>query len=81
MNKGLEEMNLLKSWLSNIYARAPGCPVIVVGTHYDKIHKSRRIEEVRQFKERLKCLETKPGKQRVIFILLLNKLNKNFDNC
>ena len=63
MNKGLEEVNLLKSWLSNIYARAPGCPVIVVGTHYDKIHKSKRIEVVHQFIERLNELKTKPGKK------------------
>ena len=65
MHKGLEEVDIVKPWLSNIYARAPGCPVIIVGTHYDKVHKSKRQEVVHQFVEKLNELKANPG----IFVL------------
>ncbi|XP_076111293.1 leucine-rich repeat serine/threonine-protein kinase 2-like isoform X1 [Mytilus galloprovincialis] len=61
INKGLAELELLKPWLSNIYARAPGCPVIVVGTHFDKVHRSQRGNVEKQFIDRLNDLKTKPG--------------------
>ena len=35
ISMGTDEIDKLKPWLSNIHARAPNCPVIVVGTHYD----------------------------------------------
>lgn len=37
--KGVSEVEKLRPWLLNIQARAPNCPVIVVGTHLDNIPK------------------------------------------
>lgn len=37
VNGGDKEINQLKPWLLNIQSRAPGCPVIVVGTHVDQL--------------------------------------------
>ncbi len=37
MSKGDAETSTLRPWLLNIHARAPLCPVIVVGTHIDKL--------------------------------------------
>lgn len=39
---GTDEIDKLKPWLSNIHARAPGCPVIVVGTHYDLLSEGKQ---------------------------------------
>ena len=37
VTKGPEEIANLKPWLLNIQACAPGAPVILVGTHHDKV--------------------------------------------
>ncbi|XP_055882524.1 leucine-rich repeat serine/threonine-protein kinase 2-like isoform X3 [Biomphalaria glabrata] len=58
---GLDEIDKLKPWLSNIHARAPGCPVIVVGTHYDVIPEEDREYVFAQFDVKLKELVNKPG--------------------
>ena len=34
---GTAEVDKMKPWLANIHARAPGCPVVIVGTHYDML--------------------------------------------
>jgi hypothetical protein len=34
---GTDEVDKLKPWLANIHARAPHCPVVIVGTHFDLI--------------------------------------------
>ena len=34
---GTKEVDQMKPWLANIHARAPGCPVVIVGTHYDQL--------------------------------------------
>ncbi|XP_019849257.1 PREDICTED: leucine-rich repeat serine/threonine-protein kinase 1-like [Amphimedon queenslandica] len=39
---GREGVLELKPWLLNIQARAPNSPVIIVGTHYDKVKRSQR---------------------------------------
>lgn len=45
VSKGPEEIDRLKPWLSNIHFRAPGCPVIVVGTHFDKLDPGETFSE------------------------------------
>ncbi|KAJ8302247.1 hypothetical protein KUTeg_021234 [Tegillarca granosa] len=42
IRKGPKEMELLKPWLANIHARAPECPVIIVGTHLDAISEDKQ---------------------------------------
>ena len=37
LRRGLADLIRLKVWLASIHSRAPGCPVIVVGTHKDKL--------------------------------------------
>lgn len=37
LSKGLSEIDMLRPWLLNIAAKTPKCPVIVVGTHSDKV--------------------------------------------
>nr|KAG5687425.1 hypothetical protein BaRGS_019824 [Batillaria attramentaria] len=49
---GMEEVEKLKPWLSNIQARAPGCPVIIVDT---------REEVLASFDAKLKDLALKAG--------------------
>ncbi|XP_029643298.1 leucine-rich repeat serine/threonine-protein kinase 2 isoform X2 [Octopus sinensis] len=43
-----KQTDILKCWLANIQAQAPGCPVLVVGTHYDLIpHDDESIQEIK----------------------------------
>ncbi|XP_025107353.1 leucine-rich repeat serine/threonine-protein kinase 2-like isoform X2 [Pomacea canaliculata] len=58
---GTDEVDRLKPWLANIHARAPGCPVIIVGTHYDKMAPEDRAKIVSEFDIKLKDLMSKPG--------------------
>ncbi|KAK7465047.1 hypothetical protein BaRGS_00037786 [Batillaria attramentaria] len=58
---GMEEVEKLKPWLSNIQARAPGCPVIIVGTHYDLLPPDTREEVLASFDAKLKDLALKAG--------------------
>ena len=37
LRRGVADLDHLKIWLASIHSRAPGCPVIVVGTHKDKM--------------------------------------------
>ncbi|CAG5133130.1 unnamed protein product, partial [Candidula unifasciata] len=61
ISMGTDEIDKLKPWLSNIHARAPGCPVIVVGTHYDLLPEESREDVVADFEVKLKELMHKPG--------------------
>ncbi|XP_059152219.1 leucine-rich repeat serine/threonine-protein kinase 2-like [Physella acuta] len=61
ISMGTEEIDKLKPWLSNIHARAPGCPVIVVGTHYDLLPVEDRESTVVEFESKLQKLMNKPG--------------------
>eukprot|EP00731_Ephydatia_muelleri_P029363 Em0020g1007a len=47
-NDGKKGLEAIKPWLENIEARAPGAPVIVVGTHSDCINQDekKRLEEL-----------------------------------
>ncbi|KAH9504825.1 hypothetical protein Btru_062039 [Bulinus truncatus] len=58
---GTDEIDKLKPWLSNIHARAPGCPVIVVGTHCDLVPLEDRDRVFAEFDVKLKELFNKPG--------------------
>ena len=43
ISKGESELDLLMPWLLNIQARAPSSPVIIIGTHIDKVPKGGLI--------------------------------------
>ncbi|XP_070193267.1 leucine-rich repeat serine/threonine-protein kinase 2-like isoform X2 [Littorina saxatilis] len=58
---GTEEVDKLKPWLANIHARAPGCPVIIVGTHYDLLPAESRETTIAAFEAKLSDLMSKPG--------------------
>lgn len=64
--KGEEGIEQLAPWLHNIESRAPGSPVIIVGTHLDKIKSPAEKEELknkyegmihRKYRERYKVGE------------------------
>ena len=64
--KGEEGIEQLAPWLHNIESRAPGSPVIIVGTHLDKIKSPAEKEELknkyegmihRKYRERYKAGE------------------------
>ncbi|XP_046571062.1 leucine-rich repeat serine/threonine-protein kinase 2-like [Haliotis rubra] len=61
VSKGLEEIDRLKPWLSNIHFRAPGCPVIVVGTHFDKLNPEHAADQIDGMEAKLYELSKKPG--------------------
>ncbi|KAK3762803.1 hypothetical protein RRG08_040498 [Elysia crispata] len=61
ISMGTDEIDKLKPWLSNIHARAPNCPVIVVGTHYDLLPVDERDVIVAEFEIKLRELMQKPG--------------------
>jgi hypothetical protein len=48
--KGLVE---IQNWLTNIQTRAPGSPVIIVGTHQDQLAKHRNYKEVSSSLQRM----------------------------
>lgn len=39
IHKGESELGCLMPWLLNIQARAPSSPVLVIGTHIDRLNK------------------------------------------
>ncbi|XP_021358112.1 leucine-rich repeat serine/threonine-protein kinase 2-like [Mizuhopecten yessoensis] len=61
LRRGMEELNLLRSWLANIHARAPGCPVIVVGTHADCVADNKRLQLQNHIRMKLRDLVIKLG--------------------
>nr|XP_022298273.1 leucine-rich repeat serine/threonine-protein kinase 2-like isoform X2 [Crassostrea virginica] len=61
MKGGLSEIDRLKPWLCNIQARAPGCPVIVVMTHLDRIPEENRVDLVNAMTDRLNQIICKGG--------------------
>ncbi|KAL3853636.1 hypothetical protein ACJMK2_017166 [Sinanodonta woodiana] len=58
---GMSDIDQLKSWLSSIHSRAPGCPVIVVGTHLDRISEGERENISKRVLDKLKEVIDKPG--------------------
>ncbi|XP_055999651.1 leucine-rich repeat serine/threonine-protein kinase 2-like isoform X2 [Ostrea edulis] len=61
IKEGSSEIERLKPWLCNIQARAPGCPVIVVMTHLDKVPEEKRMELVDIMTDRLNHVISKGG--------------------
>lgn len=58
---GTSEIDRLKPWLCNIQARAPGCPVVVVMTHLDKVPEDKQLEVVTSMTDRLNQIISKGG--------------------
>ncbi|KAJ8046650.1 Leucine-rich repeat serine/threonine-protein kinase 2 [Holothuria leucospilota] len=56
LHKGLDEVKTIRNWLLTIQALAPFSPVIVVGTHKDKIPKEYQNEKIRAIRDRIKAL-------------------------
>eukprot|EP00118_Oscarella_pearsei_P021715 m.246091 g.246091 ORF g.246091 m.246091 type:complete len:2402 (+) comp40258_c0_seq3:734-7939(+) len=49
LKDGYRGVGDLSGWLSNIQARAPGCPVIIVGTHLDVVYDAFGREKASQY--------------------------------
>ena len=60
---GLEK---LKPWLLNIQARAPGCPVIIVGTHWDELDSQESGEILEALSKNINEMSNKPGMPHII---------------
>jgi GTPase SAR1 family protein/Leucine-rich repeat (LRR) protein len=48
--KGINEIH---QWLSNIQTRAPGSPVIIIGTHQDQLAKLKNYKEISSYLQKL----------------------------
>ncbi|XP_064633559.1 leucine-rich repeat serine/threonine-protein kinase 2-like isoform X2 [Lineus longissimus] len=65
ITNGPSELDTLKPWLLNIKARAPGCPVIIVGTHKDLLPEDERDERISEMTDLIRDLCSKPGFPKV----------------
>ncbi|KAG4071917.1 hypothetical protein HA402_006078 [Bradysia odoriphaga] len=54
ISDGKQGLTAILQWLSNIQARAPNSPVIIVGTHYDEIGVSISVEEAQQLQQTIR---------------------------
>ncbi|XP_077988732.1 leucine-rich repeat serine/threonine-protein kinase 2-like [Glandiceps talaboti] len=61
VSRGPEEVQTLRPWLLTIHARSPHSPVIVVGTHKDKVPKERKEMFIRDMRDRVSNLCSSPG--------------------
>jgi leucine-rich repeat kinase 1 len=61
MEEGEKGIDYLRPWLLNIQARAPHSPVLIVGTHLDKLHFNRAQDLKQKYKEMIKSLYGKAG--------------------
>ncbi|XP_048584779.1 leucine-rich repeat serine/threonine-protein kinase 2 isoform X2 [Nematostella vectensis] len=56
VSKGVQEFESLRSWLLNIYACAPDAPVMLVGTHLDKVPKDKLNEVLQSMRDKAQSL-------------------------
>ncbi|XP_077987744.1 leucine-rich repeat serine/threonine-protein kinase 2-like [Glandiceps talaboti] len=56
ITKGVQELMDLKPWLLTIMARSPRCPVILVGTHADKLPEAKKDEIINVTKQHIASL-------------------------
>ncbi|XP_038069543.1 leucine-rich repeat serine/threonine-protein kinase 2-like isoform X2 [Patiria miniata] len=61
ISKGPDEVKTLRPWLLTIQALAPSCPVVVVGTHKDKIPKDKEEEFISDMEMRVRSICQSPG--------------------
>ena len=52
---------MLLPWLLNIQARAPSSPVMIVGTHVDKLNDTEFERRRRRMREKIKEMLRRPG--------------------
>ena len=60
------ELESIKPWLQNIHARAPHCPVIIVGTHYDKVTMQASGEFIQTIRGQISDMCEQPGYPEVV---------------
>ncbi|XP_063952426.1 leucine-rich repeat serine/threonine-protein kinase 2-like isoform X4 [Lytechinus pictus] len=61
ISRGPDEITTLRPWLLTIQALAPSCPVIVVGTHKDKIPKDHAEDFITDMQMRVLDVCRSPG--------------------
>ena len=61
LSLGESELHMLLPWLLNIQARAPSSPVIIVGTHADKLNDTEFERRRRKMREKIKEMLRRPG--------------------
>ncbi|XP_074645015.1 leucine-rich repeat serine/threonine-protein kinase 2-like [Tubulanus polymorphus] len=72
LSRGLSEVETLKPWLVNIHARAPGCPVIIVGTHKDAIPPEDLENCIYEMRCAILRLTSKPGFPEIKDMVIVN---------
>lgn len=61
LSLGESELQMLLPWLLNINARAPSSPVLVVGTHADKLSDDEFKRRCPLMREKLREMLRRPG--------------------
>jgi leucine-rich repeat kinase 1 len=61
MKGGEKEIKALRPWLLNIQARAPYSPVIIVGTHLDKLLPGEAPELRGRYRQLIEKIYMQPG--------------------
>ncbi|XP_053378034.1 leucine-rich repeat serine/threonine-protein kinase 2-like isoform X2 [Mercenaria mercenaria] len=79
LRKGVNECEILKSWLGSIRSRAPGCPVFIVGTHLDKLDEGNREKRITQVTDMLREINIKPGFPDITHVFLVDASCDNED--
>eukprot|EP00117_Sycon_ciliatum_P004998 scpid2454/ scgid4326/ Leucine-rich repeat serine/threonine-protein kinase 2 len=67
----------LRPWLLNIQARAPGCPVLAVGTHMDQVDPAQSQQLIAKLKNRLDRMRGKAGMPKIVRHEFVDASKKN----
>ncbi|XP_022097759.1 leucine-rich repeat serine/threonine-protein kinase 2-like isoform X2 [Acanthaster planci] len=77
VSRGPEEVKTLRPWLLTIQALAPSCPVVVVGTHKDKIPKDKEVEFISDMEMRVRSLCQSPGFPEIMGFRVVSCTSEN----
>eukprot|EP00731_Ephydatia_muelleri_P016582 Em0009g1006a len=78
MEEGDKGIEYLQPWLLNIQSRAPHSPVIIVGTHYDKLPSAKAKDLREHYKQKIHSIY---GKVPASYVALQKVISEEVKNC